>query len=417
MTVAPAGSRTKAMTGLPTPTRPAPFLAVRRLPKRMSSAGVWLAAILAWPASAAVRPSAHSSEIRIDDRGDARERRIIERALARIGSSPTARRLERRHRRLAPVTVSFAPISEGTATAIDVDLLGRTLVDQSPPAIKLNERLVVSTRTLVEVLAHELYGHDLILREARERGVELGYLTVNEGFSLAVGYLIAREAGEAALEDDAVDYMAESTGTYCAHHLFRDSPERIELCLPEARDARSAIAARLKEVARRRRSLAVSKKDLAVWNFYLSHLEQSHGLDRRAVARLREDLDSTAKDQLPTRRALLDAAEPHLKKVLAWLDEPEGRGWVARMSAAWKNPYTAALHEEWAGIGRRTSELRASRPERPKPPDPRPAVQQLDWDEVSARIAKDRAEHADHFKNEPKTDPPVAWIVPWPRER
>lgn len=337
---------------------------------------------------------------------------MLEAALARMRKSPTARRLEKRRRRFEPVIVSFGEISESTSTSIDSDLLGRTHYDDTPPWIVLNERLIVSTRTLTETAAHELFGHDLIVPESRRTGADVSWLLENEAFSLAVGNLVALEAGEGTVDEDSIDWIAESTDTYRAEFLFKDSPAGIQLSLAEARDPCAAIAARLSELSRRRRSVEIRRKDMAVWNFELAHLEKEHGLDRLSVKDLQDDIDVWTSTIIPWRQALLDVAEPHLKTVQAWFEEPEGQAWVAELIAISTNPYSASLEAEWAGLGRSIAGARARLPRPPEaPPAPVPAVKQLTWDDVSALVKEDKEKNPNHWKDAPETEDPVDWIV------
>ena len=261
-----------------------------------------LAALLLTPVSADTAPSLVFSEVLIDDRGHPAERIALNAALARLKRSPTARRLAKRHRKLAPVVLSFGPISRSTSSALEDTTLGRALFDRDPPGILIDERLVVSTRPITDILAHELYGHDLILRVAKQSANGIGWLMENEAFSLAVGHVVALEAGDPVFEDDAVDWIAESTGTYYSQHLFFDSPSRIELSLSEARAPRAAIDARLRELARRRRWVEIRKKDMTVWNFQLTHMEKFHGLDARSVRELQDSLDVFTSTKTPADR-------------------------------------------------------------------------------------------------------------------
>ena len=372
-----------------------------------------LAALLLAPATAGTSPSGAFPDVLIDDRGRPAERKALDAALERLKRSPTARRLARRHGRLAPVVLSFAPISGSTGTVLEDTTLGRSLWEQDPPAVLIDDRLAVSTRPITDILAHELYGHDLVLRAAQRSGGGVARLMENEAWSLAVGYVVALEAGDPVFADDAADWIAESTGAYYSQHLFSDSPERIELSLSEARAPRAAIAARLKELARRRRWVEVRKKDLAVWDFRLSHMEKVHGLDARSVRELQDSLDALANTLIPKRAALLDAAEPHLRSVQKWLDEPEGRAWQAQMAAVAADPYARGLEAEWAALGRRLARLKARQAKAPEPPTSAPrGVKQLGWEEVTVLVDKDKAAHPGHWQGAPETEAPVEWIVP-----
>lgn len=388
----------------------------RRLPNESMESSTLLpaalAALLLAPAWAGTAPSRAFPEVLIDDRGHPAERRALDAALTRLKRSPTARRLARRHRRLAPVVLSFAPISGSSSSGLEDTTLGRSLCAQDPPGILIDDRLAVSTRPITDILAHELYGHDLIVRAAPRSAGGVAGLMENEAWALAVGYVVALEAGDPTFADDAADWIAESTGAYYSQHLFSDSPERIELSLSEAREPRAAIAARLRELARRRRWVEIRKKDMEVWNFRLAHMEKAHGLDARSVRELQDSLDVFTSTLIPNRAALLNAAEPHLKSVQQWLDEPEGRAWEAEMIAVSTDPYAMTLEADWAALGRRLAELRARQPKPPEPPPSAPAeLKQLTWDEATALVDEDQAAHPGHWQGAPETEEPVDWIV------
>jgi hypothetical protein len=370
-----------------------------------------IAVLLAVPGAAETRPSRELPAIQIDDRGVAREREILEAALAKIKGTPTSRRLEPRRRRVPGAIVSFARFDDDPNPTLDGAFHGRTRLDRVPTEIVLNEKLAASTGTLiVETLAHELYGHALIVPEAAKEGVDIGWLVEHEGFSLAVGDLIAREAGEPARDEDRIDWIAESTAAYCDGVLFTDSPQRIELSLAEARDPKAAVAARLVELARRRTWISSRRRAYAAWTFRLDQLESVHGLDPRSTADLRESLRGLADDAIPQRQAILDAAEPHLRTVQTWLDEPEGKIWIATMTAVAASPVAARLEREWARLGIEIRARRAEETSKDGRPSAAPLVRQLTWDDLGALVEKDRAAHPDHWTSEPRTDGPD---VPW----
>ena len=127
-----------------------------RLPRLVAAALALLE--LCVPCQAKTSASRAVPGVRIDDRGRPAERARLEAALAHLQGSPTARRLERRRRRLGPVTVAFAVLGSSSAASPDGPW-GRALTDREPPLILLDEGLAVSTHAFAETLAHELYGH------------------------------------------------------------------------------------------------------------------------------------------------------------------------------------------------------------------------------------------------------------------
>ena len=151
-------------------------------------------------------------------------------------------------------------------------------------SVLINQGLSVSTHAFVETLAHELYGHGIILREAARERLDLGHLMENEAFSLAVGAVCALESGDSVMKEDLLDALSRSTSAYYAGFLFSDSAaQRLQLSLAEAGDPDAAIAARLDELARRRRHVALRSRDMAVWRWRLDHFERAHGADPRAA--------------------------------------------------------------------------------------------------------------------------------------
>ncbi len=368
---------------------------------------------MAAPASAKVFPSQVLPGVSIDDRGRPAEGARLEAGLKRLQGSKTVRRMEVRRRALGPVVVGFAVLDVSTVPLSGPN--GRTDAYRQPERILINERIFVATSTFIETLAHELYGHGVILREA-PANADLGHTIDNEGFSLAVGAAAALELGAPLVDEDGVDAISISTKAYADQVLFADAPDRrLDLSLAEARRPREAIAARLKELARRRLSLAQRARESFVWRWQLEHFEKVHRVDPRRFAALRASLDALDRDELAPRRALLDAAEPYLKALTAWLDEPEGRAFEAGMIATSTSPYMLAFDAEFAALGRRIAALRAKLP--PPPPAPAspaaPGVEQATWGDVTAMSLRDRGEHPEHWVRAPDSGPPaLPWILP-----
>jgi hypothetical protein len=274
--------------------------------------------------------------------------------------------------------------------------------------VELNEVLFISTDALIETLAHELYGHGVILRESGRLGLDLGHTVDNEAFSLAIGAVSALELGDPIGDEARVDALTLSTSAYADEVLFTDSPSRIDFSIDEARDPRGAIANRQKELARRRLSLSQRRKEILVWRWQIEHFEKVHRTDPRIFRDLRASLDDD--DVLSSsRRALLDAAEPHLNEVAAWLDEPDGRTFATGMVAMSTSPYMLNVDAELAALGRRIGELKAKRKSSPAPPVS-PAVKQAGWGDLIGMGIRDRAENPDHWKGAPETS---ATALPW----
>ncbi|HAH07900.1 MAG TPA: hypothetical protein DCM05_15480 [Elusimicrobia bacterium] len=350
----------------------------------------------------------------IDDHGSPRERELLDRALVRLQGSPTAKRLEARRRRLGPAVVAFA-VLPGSAAVPGDKTFGHVSTAPEGMSVRIDESLKVSSHAFIETLAHELYGHALIFPESKKAGADIGLLMENEGFSLAAGHLIALELKAPTNPDVLIDALTESPRAYYAERLFTQSPDRLELSRSEAADPRGAVMARQGELARRRRSLAVRGRDMAVWKWQLDHLERFHGLDPRSVRDLRESVEVWKSTMIPSQRALLDKAEPHMKECLRWFDaEPEGREYTARMAAVSSHPYALGLEAEWAALGRRIAALSAAAPAEPPAPAKReaaPAVKQLDWPDVERLASIDRAKHPEHWTYAPEAETPIPWLL------
>jgi hypothetical protein len=351
--------------------------------------------------------------VTIDDRGRPAEGERLEAGLERLRRSAAVRGLEERRRKRGPMAVGFAALD--TSTQAFSGAHGNTDVHQRPTRVRINEGLFVSTHGFIETLAHELYGHGILLGEALALDLDVGHTIHNEGFALAVGMVAALEAGATVVEEPRLDALAVSTGAYAAEILFNDSKEkRIEFTLAEARDPRGAIAARRKELARRRLSVDGRRRESWVWRWRLEHFEKVHRVDPRALEDMRASVNGTLDSVLPEQRALLDAAEPHLKEVAAWLKGPEGRAFTAGMVAVSTSPYMRALDAELAALGRRIAALRASPPPAelsPAAAPGAPAVEQIGWDALGDMCDRDRVENPDHWKRAPEAGGQAA--LPW----
>ncbi|MBI4347990.1 MAG: hypothetical protein HY553_14130 [Elusimicrobia bacterium] len=365
---------------------------------------------LALTASAATRPPKALPRVRIDDRGSARERRLIEGALERIAATPTAQRLSARQARLPQVTVSFATFSRGAAPLDEA--WGR--VDYERSALLLNDGLFSSTSYIVITLAHELYGHASIVPESERAGADIGLLMENEAYSLAVGHVISREAGERVDVPELIAALAQGVDAYYDEFVFDHGPDTLQLSLAEAHDPAGSVRARERELARRRRSVEIREKDMAVWAWQLEHFEREHGIARAMLANLRDSLDEWRGTILSGRRKQLETSAPRLRAVLEWFGEPEGRQYVRTMVAVSTHPYAAGLKAELAELCRRLAELMKADEEKPVAYAPSPEPKPYEWEDLQRLVDQDRREHPGHFKDEPSTEPPLPWIQPRP---
>lgn len=348
----------------------------------------------------------------IDDRGRPAEGERLEAGLKRLQRSATVRGLEARRLKQGPFVVGFAALDTSTRAFSGVH--GNTDIHRHPTRVSVNEELFISTHGFIETLAHELYGHGVLLGEDLALHQDIGHTIHNEGLALAVGIVAALESGAPVVEEPRLEALAVSTDAYAAEILFNDSGEkRIELTLDEARDPRGAIAARQKELARRRLSVDGRRRESWVWRWRLEHFEKVHRVDPRALADMRASVDGTLDSVLPEQRALLDTAEPHLKEVAAWLKEPEGRVFTAGMVAMSASPYMRARDAELAGLGRRIAALRASTPPAGPAPAAAPGVMQIDWSDLTAMCDRDRVENPGHWKSAPEAGgrPAPRWLA------
>ena len=364
------------------------------------------AALSIRPAAAEIFPSKVLSGVSIDDRGHPAEGARLEAALKHLQRSATVRRMEARRRKLGPLVISFAALD--TSTEPFSGSHGHTEVNRDSAQVQLNEVLYISTAAFIETLAHELYGHGVILRESARLGLDLGHTIDNEAFSLAIGAVSALELGDPIGDEARVDALTLSTSAYADEVLFTDSPSRIDFSINEARNPRAAITARQKELARRRLSLSQRRKEILVWRWQIEHFEKVHRTGPQIFKALRASLDND--DVLSSsRRALLDKAEPHLKEVAAWLDEPDGRTFATGMVAASTSPYILSVDVELAALGRRIGELKAKRRSSPAP-SISPAAKQAGWGDLIGLGLRDRAENPDHWKGAPETSTAA---LPW----
>jgi hypothetical protein len=388
---------------------------VRSAPLRNRVLGLALLGVALWTATSTAEtlPSKTLPGVSIDDRGRSSERSRLEAALGRLQRSATVRRMEARRRKQGAIVVAFAKLD--TSTKSFSGSHGHTDVDHEPARVEINEALIGSHRAFFETLAHELYGHGVLLREAARLGLDLGHTIDNEAFSLAVGAAAALEIGEPIEDEARLDALAVSPSAYAAEVLFTDSPARIEFTLEEARDPRAAIAARQKELARRRLSVSGRRREALVWRWKIEHFEKVHRAAPETFGDLRASLDELTRETLPGRSALLDAAEPHLKEVAAFLNGKDGRAFIAGMVATAASPYMKTLDADLAALGRRIAELRARRPKTtPAPVVPAasiaPTVKQTDWNGLSVLEARDRRENPGHWTGAPEVQAPApAW--------
>lgn len=374
------------------------------------------ALFLCLPASGALVESTALPGVLIDDRGSAKERAMLERGLELIARSATANRLEERRRRLGPFAVGFKKLD--TSTTVFSGAHGETDIHADPPRANVNEEVMRSSHAFVETLAHEIYGHGILLREKEYMNADIGHTIYNEGWSFAVGNVVALEAGEPVDEEPRLDALAVSTRTYALEVMFQDSKDRrVEFTFEEARDPRKSVAARLKEIARRRKSVDGRRRESLIWRHRLEHFTKVHRMNPEDFRELYDSVDGTLRFILPAQKELLDVAEKHLADVRDYFNEPEGKRFVAEMTALSKGPYLRSVAAEFAELSRRIGELRAppSAPAAGSVSTPGPAPRkQLTWDDLEDLRVKDLADHPEHWKGapEPAAEPAPPWVAP-----
>lgn len=366
------------------------------------------------PARAAVTPSRAFPGIRIDDRGRAAEREAIEGALAALQGSRAAREREalRRRARLEAVVVFDA-----LDAPADAGLMGRAELDTGSARVLLKESLLTAPHGLHQTLAHELYGHALTRGLAPKfLSSHIARLEEDEAHSSVLGAVAARELGYEEIPDARLDALLTGAGGYHAEVLFTDSPHRVTLSLAEARNPGEAVAARLRELARRRRTLDARDAGDRVWRAAFAHFEKAHRTPPAAFAAARASIEAWRKEVTAPRRALLDAAEGHLKEVVPFLATEEGLGYSRIMIALTRDAYPAALARETDGLARRLADLRkAAAAKAPPPADeaaPAAPAGALSWEAVQELYDRDHAEFPAHWKNEARAAPAGEWLAP-----
>lgn len=373
-----------------------------------------LALLLGLPAHANITESKALPGVLIDDRGRPAEGAMLEAGLERLRKSPTLRALEPRRRERGTFVVGFTKLD--TSTAAFSGAHGNTHIKETPIRVDLNEALFVSTHAFIETLAHELYGHGIHSVEAEALGLDVGHTIYNEANALAVGAVAALEVGASVNEEARLDALMRGTTAYEAEVLFEDAKEkRVEFSLKEAKNPREAIAARLKELARRRRSVEMRRQESLIWKWRVEHFTKVHRMDPKAFAEIRASVDPTLDAVLPEQKALLDAAEPYLREVAAWLETEDAREFTAGMVALSTSAYARELERELKGYAARIARLRAAVPASAATAEAAPAdaVEQVDWAGLDTLCREDRAEHPEHWKGvrEPGAPAPP-WLAP-----
>ncbi|MFH2203341.1 MAG: hypothetical protein ABIJ96_09525 [Elusimicrobiota bacterium] len=345
----------------------------------------------------------------IADRGRPEERAVIERALSALKKSPTAARLETRR--------DFGYLVSFSSDVAHKGGWGRADSGALPARILLSEGLIRSTGTIVaETLAHELYGHVLLGREVRSRGIETFlHLEENEAYSLAVGAAAACELGGVPAGETAADL---GTGMDAYHQviLFLDSEQRrLSLSRGEALTPRKSVEARLAELARRRGSLEYVRSKNRHWFWFASHLMLAHGIEQERLKGVLDELRSWRDVHLPERRRLLDAAEAHLKEVLDWLPSADGRRFAADVRRAAAHPYAEEVEREILRLAEKIPAcLARASAAAGRAPEGGGA---MGWDELQRIYNEDRRREPDHFAGAPEIGPEIPWRIPVARAK
>ncbi len=372
-----------------------------------------MALLLCLPAQAKVAESKVLKGVFIDDRGKPEEREKIEETFKRIQESPSVRALEPRRRKLGPVTVNFAML----ATSSEPFNAGRSECDLPVPRVLFGETLLENPDYFAETAAHELYGHCLILREARQHGLEMSKVLENEAFSYAIGVVAAMEIGASNDSDARIVPLSISTNTYAAHILCQDSPEHLSLSVEETIDPHETIKARRREMARRRVSTRMYRQVTKLWRWRVEHFVNKHRADPKAFADINKSMDDAERLTYPAQSKIVDVAEPDMINLDEFMDTEKGKEFITEIAAISTNPYAWALHREWEGLQKRFAKLIADLPAADPPaPSTAPVTAQIGWTELDEMSAKDMAEHLDHWDGSPDAGVPFEWRVPWPRQ-
>lgn len=365
------------------------------------------------PSALEIKPTADTralltrvlERVKLDDRGHADEKKVLEEQFLRMLATPTGARLAEQF--LAEgltATVHFEDFPDSKLLYIDgrMKFFAAQAYTQwkndGTIEVKLNRHFVDGDReimheTLPWVIGHELLGHGLWYGRATKENLYTAYHyhELNETEARNVGWAIDLEL-DGKFEEQGVWSYLEDPAYYLAHLKMRLPYYAVTFSAEEMADAMGTLRARVSvarsEIERAKRNLAAQK----TWTAVIDHFASGHGIPEGRFALLRKeqaDLITHYEMEIANSEAVLSSVKDLLGRMEA--DNQESQKYL---QGAGQSELFKRLSEENDRLTNDLREKSRNTPREPaRQPPPRPEGQ-ISWQELSQMYHDDVAADA-----------------------
>ncbi len=351
-------------------------------------------------------PARMLERVRLDDRGRADEKKVLEDSFKRMLATPTGRRYAEEF--LAEgltAHVHFEDFPNSRLLLVDgrkkfyAALAYTDWRQEGYAEIRLNRHYVDGDpdylrESLPSILGHELLGHGLWYGRAAKEGLypAFHYHELNETLARLVGWAIDHELDGRFEEAGVWSYLSDPA-RYLSSLKMRLPYYAVTFGQAELANPMQTLRLRLadaeQEVAHARHNLAVQK----TWLPVLDHFSRDHGIPAQRFTLLRKELE----DQEAGYQGEIVNAEAIVWEVsglLGRLEAEPGHTSALYLSQAAAHPFFARLSAETERLGEILQRLVAAAPPAPPRPAPSRPAGQISWIELAEMYKADMAADA-----------------------
>lgn len=347
-------------------------------------------------------------QVRMDDRGSAREREGLERTVRRMLESPTARKYAQQFVDAGiPGVIKFDEVEGSKVYEFErrrIFYAPRAFTDwkDGVAVVRLNRDYLDSDEEYFfedapPTLAHELLGHGLWYGRMAKDNLQEGFHVHenNETNAKLVGWLASWELNRRHHDTYAYEYLQDPVA-YLRNLKLRQPYYALTYANGELADPLAALRARLAKLPGLRASYEQGLANVRSWPPIVDHFIGHHGIPESRFAKLREDLvqrEAALNGELAT----LASIEQNVQATIDYYESETGKPGLQYLKFMGSYPQFAALQ---ADVDAMTAELREKMTnEQPRPgPAPLPWPEdQITWAEFQEMFQRDARENPSHW--------------------
>lgn len=347
-------------------------------------------------------------QVRMDDRGSARERAGLERTVRRMLESPTARKYAQQFVDAGiPGVIKFDEVEGSKVYEFErrrIFYAPRAFTDwkDGVAVVRLNRDYLDSDEEYFfedapPTLAHELLGHGLWYGRMAKDNLQDGFHVHenNETNAKLVGWLASWELNRRHHDTYAYEYLQDPK-SYLRNLKLRQPYYALTYADSDLPDPLAALRGRLAQLPALRASYQQGLANVRSWPPIVDHFIGHHGVPESRFAKLKEDLvqrEAALNGELAT----LASIEQNIQATIDYYESEGGKPGLAYLKAMGQYRQFGALQADVDAMTAQLREAMTREQARPSPPPLPWPDEQITWTEFQEMFQRDARENPTHW--------------------